>query len=171
LGPWRSRGPSPYISSKHEPEPEPETEPEPEPDVFLSFVRITEIFDYVVCASGHYSFPNYPSFEGFDTFQGRVLHAHDMRDAVEFKGKDLLLIGTSYSAEDIASQCWKYGAKSVTISHRTKPIGYETWPENIIEVPLLTKVVSNLAPDGNGELEQGGIDTGPETESESQPVL
>ena len=38
--------------------------------------------------------------------QGRVLHAHDMRDATEFKGKDLLLIGTSYSAEDIASQCW-----------------------------------------------------------------
>ena len=70
--------------------------------------RSAEEFDYVVCASGHYSFPNYPYFEGFESFQGRVLHAHDMRDAVEFKDKDLLIIGTSYSAEDIASQCWKY---------------------------------------------------------------
>ena len=78
-----------------------------------------------------------------------------MRDAVEFKGKDLLLIGTSYSAEDIASQCWKYGAKSITISHRTKPIGYKTWPENITEVPLLQKVVSAVNPE-DGQLEQGG---------------
>jgi trimethylamine monooxygenase len=90
--------------------------------------------------------------------QGRVLHAHDMRDATEFKGKDLLLIGTSYSAEDIASQCWKYGTKSIAISHRTAPIGYSTWPKEIVEVPLLTKVVSNLMPDpATGELEQGGL--------------
>jgi hypothetical protein len=30
-------------------------------------------------------------------------------DACEFTGKDILIIGTSYSAEDIASQCYKYG--------------------------------------------------------------
>ena len=29
-------------------------------------------------------------------------------DACEFTGKDILIIGTSYSAEDIASQCYKY---------------------------------------------------------------
>ena len=118
----------------------------------------TEVFDYVVVASGHYTYPNYPYFPGFESFQGRVLHSHDMRDATEFKGKNVLLIGTSYSAEDIASQCWKYGAKSITISHRTKPIGYSTWPKEITEVPLLTKVVSNLTPDPKtGELEQGGL--------------
>jgi hypothetical protein len=71
-----------------------------------------------------------------------------MRDATEFKGLDILLIGTSYSAEDIASQCWKYGAKSLAISHRTNPIGYETWPDNITEVPLLTKVSGGAAPTG-----------------------
>jgi len=104
----------------------------------------TEEFDYVVCASGHYAYPNYPNFQGLESFQGRVLHAHDMRDACEFKGLDVLLVGTSYSAEDIASQVWKYGAKSVAISHRTSPIGHTTWPDDITEVPLLTKVVSSL---------------------------
>ena len=98
--------------------------------------------DYVVVASGHFSTPNVPSFEGFDTFNGRVLHAHDFRDALEFKDKDLLIVGTSYSAEDIGSQCWKYGCKSITVSHRTAPMGYK-WPDNWKEVPLLTKVEKN----------------------------
>ena len=102
----------------------------------------SEEFDHVVVASGHFSTPNIPQFEGFDTFNGRVLHAHDFRDALEFKDKDILIIGTSYSAEDIGSQCWKYGCKSVTVSHRTAPMGYE-WPDNWKEVPLLTKVEKN----------------------------
>ena len=102
-------------------------------------VKKTENFDYVVVANGHFSTPNVPYFEGFETFNGRVLHAHDFRDALEFKGKDLLIIGTSYSAEDIGSQCYKYGAKSIMVSHRTNPMGFH-WPDNWQEVPLLTKV-------------------------------
>ena len=104
----------------------------------------TEQFDHVVVASGHFSTPNVPYFEGFDTFNGRVLHAHDFRDALEFKDKDILIVGTSYSAEDIGSQCWKYGCKSVTVSHRTAPMGYD-WPDNWQEVPLLTRVGKNTA--------------------------
>ncbi|UCH40032.1 MAG: NAD(P)/FAD-dependent oxidoreductase [Gammaproteobacteria bacterium] len=104
----------------------------------------SEEFDHVVVASGHFSTPNVPYFEGFETFNGRVLHAHDFRDAMEFKDKDILIIGTSYSAEDIGSQCWKYGCKSVTVSHRTAPMGYK-WPDNWKEVPLLQKVEKNTA--------------------------
>ena len=104
----------------------------------------SEEFDHVVVASGHFSTPNVPQFEGFETFNGRVLHAHDFRDAMEFKDKDILIIGTSYSAEDIGSQCWKYGCKSVTVSHRTAPMGYK-WPDNWKEVPLLQKVEKNTA--------------------------
>ena len=103
-----------------------------------------EEFDWVVVASGHFSTPNVPGFPGFDTFNGRIIHAHDFRDAREFKGQNLLLIGTSYSAEDIGSQCWKYGCKSVTVSHRTAPMGYK-WPENWKEVPLLERVEKKRA--------------------------
>ncbi len=100
---------------------------------------ITEEFDYVVVASGHFSIPNVPQFDGMETFNGRVLHAHDFRDAREFIDDDILIIGTSYSAEDIASQCHKYGCKSVTISHRTSPTHFH-WPDSFSEVPLLTNV-------------------------------
>lgn len=103
-----------------------------------------EEFDYVVVATGHFSVPNAPHFDGFDTFNGRVLHAHDFRDALEFKDKDILLIGTSYSAEDIGSQCYKYGARSITGSYRTAPMGFH-WPDNWREVPLLTGVRGNTA--------------------------
>ena len=101
-------------------------------------------FDYVVVANGHFSIPNAPDFPGFETFLGRVLHSHDFRDAVEFAGKHILIIGTSYSAEDIGSQCHKYGCKSVTVSHRTNPIGFD-WPDSWQEVPLLTKVEGKTA--------------------------
>jgi len=72
------------------------------------------------------------------------MHAHDFRDAMEFKDKDLLIVGTSYSAEDIGSQCWKYGARSITVSHRTAAMGYD-WPDNWEEVPLLTKLDKETA--------------------------
>jgi len=104
----------------------------------------TEHFDHVIVATGHFSTPNVPEFDGFDTFKGRILHAHDFRDAMEYVDKDVLLVGTSYSAEDIGSQLWKYGAKSITVSHRTAPMGYD-WPDNWKEVPLLTSVDGNTA--------------------------
>lgn len=107
-------------------------------------VEETQEFDYVICASGHFSAPHVPYFEGFEKFQGRVLHAHDFRDALEFKGKNILIVGTSYSAEDIASQCYKYGVGSVTCSYRTAPMTFH-WPKNFKTVPLLTKVEGNTA--------------------------
>ena len=71
-------------------------------------------------------------------FPGRVLHAHDFRDACEFEGKTLLLVGASYSAEDIALQCIKYGAKRVICTWRSKPMGFN-WPDTIEERPLVQK--------------------------------
>lgn len=99
----------------------------------------TETFDYVVVASGHFSVPNMPTFPGYEGFAGRILHAHDFRDALEFADKDVLIVGASYSAEDIGSQCWKYGAKSLTVTARNGPTGYD-WPDNWEERPILTHV-------------------------------
>lgn len=102
----------------------------------------TEVFDHVIVASGHFSTPNVPEYPGFDQFNGRILHAHDFRDAMEFKDKNILLVGSSYSAEDIGSQCWKYGAKTITTCYRSAPMGYG-WPDNWEEKPILTHVDKN----------------------------
>ncbi len=109
----------------------------------------TEEFDHVIVASGHFSTPNVPDYPGFENFNGRILHAHDFRDAMEFKDKDILLVGSSYSAEDIGSQCWKYGARTITTSYRTAPMGYK-WPDNWEEKPLLTGVDKNTVSFSDG---------------------
>lgn len=67
------------------------------------------------------------------------MHAHDFRSAEEFKGKTIVLIGSSYSAEDISLQLYKYGAKKCIISYRRNPMGYK-WPAEIVEKPALEKI-------------------------------
>ena len=115
-----------------------------------------EEYDHVIVASGHFSMPNVPYYDGFEDFSGRILHAHDFRDARQFAGQDILIVGSSYSAEDIGSQCWKYGSKTVTIAYRTKSIGYN-WPSNIRELPSLVDVRGGNAYFKNGQSKK--IDT------------
>ena len=103
-----------------------------------------EEFDYLVVASGHFSTPNMPYFKGIEHFTGQVMHAHDFRGADPYKDQDILIIGSSYSAEDIGVQCHKHGAKSVTLSYRSNPIGVN-WPDGIREVPLLTHFEDDIA--------------------------
>lgn len=98
----------------------------------------TFVFDKLVVSVGHFSIPHVPEFDGIDTFAGEVLHAHDFRGAERFAGKNLLLIGSSYSAEDIGVQAHKMGAKSVTFSYRSGPMGFD-WPGSMIERPLVTR--------------------------------
>ncbi|MDN6280707.1 MAG: NAD(P)/FAD-dependent oxidoreductase [Psychroflexus sp.] len=112
----------------------------------------TEEFDYLIVASGHFSTPNMPHFDGIEDFPGHIMHAHDFRGADQFKNQKLLLIGSSYSAEDIGVQCYKHGAESVTLSYRSNPIGVE-WPEGIKEVPLVTHFDGSTAHFSNGETE------------------
>ncbi|AQA01539.1 potassium transporter [Mycobacterium sp. MS1601] len=104
----------------------------------------SEQFDFVIVASGHFSTPHVPDYPGFQTFPGRILHSHDFRDACEFAGKNLLVLGSSYSAEDIALQSRKYGAASVTIAYRHNPMGFG-WPDGIDEVPALVHVDGRTA--------------------------
>jgi len=101
-----------------------------------------ERFDFVVVANGHFSVPNMPFFPGVDQFLGRVIHSHDFRNASHFKGKRVLVVGAGLSAEDIALQCLKYGAKYIICTWRSKPMGYN-WPSQITEKPLLTKIEGN----------------------------
>ena len=99
-------------------------------------------FDYVIVATGHFSVPNMPYFPGIEQFPGLVIHSHDFRNASHFKGKRVLVVGSGFSAEDIALQCLKYGAESIICTWRTKPMGFK-WPPQITERPLITKIEGN----------------------------
>ena len=101
-------------------------------------------YDYLIVASGHFSVPYIPEYEGMKSFPGRILHGHDFRDAEEFRNKDVVVLGSSYSAEDIALQCYKYGAKSVTIGYRHNPMGFK-WPDGMKEAHYLDRLEGNKA--------------------------
>ena len=82
--------------------------------------------------------------EGVEGFSGRVMHSHDFREAREFTGKNVLVVGGSYSAEDVALQCHKYGANHVTTCYRTAAMGFK-WPDGVDERPLVTKLDNDTA--------------------------
>ena len=103
-----------------------------------------ELFDNVVIASGHFSVPFIPEYEGMNNFPGRILHSHDFRDAEEFRNKNVIVLGSSYSAEDIALQCYKYGAESVTIGFRNNAMGFN-WPTRMKEVYHLDRLEGKKA--------------------------
>ena len=104
----------------------------------------TSNFDYLVVATGHFSVPYIPEYKGMKSFPGRILHGHDFRDAEEFRNKDVIVLGSSYSAEDIALQCYKYGAKSVTIGYRNNAMGFK-WPKGMKEVHYLDRLEGKKA--------------------------
>ena len=110
-------------------------------------------FDRVIVATGHFAYPNIPSFEGIETFPGSIEHAHDFRGAEKFADKRVLMIGSSYSAEDIAVQSYKMGARYVTLSYRSKALGHD-WPQGMEELPLVKRFEGNKVHFINGEVRE-----------------
>jgi len=63
--------------------------------------------DYVIVGNGHNSQPWIPKIEGDDEFEGARIPIHCFRGScnfVDFKGKDILIIGASYSGIDLMIQ-------------------------------------------------------------------
>ncbi|WAR21648.1 GSXL9-like protein [Mya arenaria] len=60
------------------------------------------------------------------------MHSHCINNGVEFKNQDVLIVGSIYSAEDIALHIMSNGGKSVIVSWRTKAPNCN-WPKGITE--------------------------------------
>ena len=105
----------------------------------ISQLETYEYLDYVIVATGHFRSPNYVSYPGQQTFPGLVIHSKGFTDARRYKGKRVLVVGSSYSAEDIAIQANRDGASFVTLTCRTVHHGLK-WPKGIDERPILTKI-------------------------------
>jgi len=110
--------------------------------------------DYIICASGHFSTPNMVTFPGFETFPGKIIHARDFREGADYEGQRVLIIGSSFSGEEVGAQALKYGAKSIVLTYRTNETGHGIFPEGDNrwkEQPLLTKVEGKTVHFKNGE--------------------
>ncbi|BDA50060.1 Flavin-containing monooxygenase FMO GS-OX3 [Coccomyxa sp. Obi] len=103
--------------------------------------RQTEVYDAVVVAVGNYHEPNLPSVEGMDAFPGLQMHCHNYRHSDIFRGKRVVVVGASFSGEEIARQIADV-AESVYHSARTWGSQLsEPWARpNLQRVPLLTRL-------------------------------
>jgi dimethylaniline monooxygenase (N-oxide forming) len=65
-------------------------------------------FDHVVVASGVFSRPHVPEFEGLASFRGRIFHAADCHseeaNRENLGGKRVLIVGAAFSGTEIAGQ-------------------------------------------------------------------
>ena len=105
----------------------------------ISQTSKTETFDYIIVAVGHFSVPNLPIFDGEEKFKGKIIHSHDYYDGKLYQNKRILLVGGSHSAEDLALQCWKFGAKYTHITHRkSERMGFN-FPAGITETETFLK--------------------------------
>jgi dimethylaniline monooxygenase (N-oxide forming) len=81
----------------------------------------TQDFDFVAVCTGQFSDKNIISHPGQDAFVqagGQVMHSSDYTDSSLATGKNVVVLGGSKSATDIAVNAAKNGAKSVTLVYR-----------------------------------------------------
>jgi hypothetical protein len=73
---------------------------------------------HIVMATGASGIPNLPDIPTLGNFRGKVLHSSQYVDGEEWKGKNVLVIGTGNSGHDIAQDLYSSGAK-VTLVQRS----------------------------------------------------
>lgn len=81
----------------------------------------TEGFDFVAICTGQFSELNRPGFGGAEAFEaagGRIVHSSQYNDPALVKNKNVVVLGFSKSATDIAVNAVRSGAKQVTIVYR-----------------------------------------------------
>jgi dimethylaniline monooxygenase (N-oxide forming) len=80
----------------------------------------SEVFQYVVVASGRFNKPVIPALPGLDSFcgQGGVLHSFQYKDPEGFRRKRVLVVGCAISALEIASDLAMLGAARVVSTFR-----------------------------------------------------
>ncbi|KKY21586.1 putative fad dependent [Phaeomoniella chlamydospora] len=126
-------------------------------------------FDAVVVATGHYHAPNVPSIPGLaawkDAFPSRIQHSKRYRNPKGFEDTNVLLIGGSTSATDIAKELGPI-AKRIWQSTRNGPFDHPAFelPKNASRVaeiasfgPLQCNNASSTAIPGTVTLVDGSV--------------
>lgn len=91
----------------------------------------TEHFDAVYVCTGHHGHKSMPKpIEGQDTFQGEIVHAHDVRSACGLEGKRVVVVGLGNSGADlsaelgpVARQVYVALRRGTWVAHRVGPWG------------------------------------------------
>jgi len=64
----------------------------------------TQIFDFIITATGVLHHPSYPDIRGIDTFKGAMFHTARWDDSVSLEGKRVGIIGTGSTSAQIVGE-------------------------------------------------------------------
>lgn len=80
----------------------------------------SDVFPYIVVASGRFNRPVIPKLPGLDSFCGElgVLHSFEYKNPESFRGKRVLVVGCAISALEIASDLALLGAARIVSTYR-----------------------------------------------------
>ena len=98
--------------------------------------------DHIVVATGYEHTFWVPRWPGRDRFEGRLIHSAEYRNAEEFRGADVLVVGPGSSGMEIAYDLAEGGAERVRLAIRTPPNIIIREPLG----PLLARLVVKLLP-------------------------
>ena len=76
---------------------------------------------HIVMATGVSGIPNLPDIPSLRSFRGKVLHSSQYVDGEDWKGTNVLVVGTGNSGHDIAQDLYSSGAK-VTLAQRSSTL-------------------------------------------------
>ena len=97
--------------------------------------------DIVVVALGVASFPHRPAWDGLDEFEGSVVHSSEYKNADQFAGKRVLVVGLGNSGGEIALDLSETAA-SVELSVRG---AVNVIPKEVLGIPILTLAIAEQA--------------------------
>ncbi|GKT44308.1 thiol-specific monooxygenase [Colletotrichum spaethianum] len=119
-------------------------------------------FDAVLVASGHYNDPFIPDIQGLADFDkahpGSVSHSKFYRNAAQYEGKKVIIVGNSASGIDLSAQISTVCKLPIIISEKTVP---NTPAEDRSSWAKMLPEIAEFIPEGrkvrfaNGEIESG----------------
>jgi cation diffusion facilitator CzcD-associated flavoprotein CzcO len=102
----------------------------------------------VIVATGHERIAKMPDWPGHNSFPGRLLHSADYHNPREFRGSDVLVVGSGCSGMDIAGDLVQGGAARVRLAVRTQPhivLRNSAWGPNDLLAAALQRVPTRIA--------------------------
>jgi putative flavoprotein involved in K+ transport len=102
----------------------------------------------VIVATGHDRIPRLPDWAGRDRFPGRLIHSVQYRNPREFRGADVLVVGSGCSGADIAADLAHGGAARVRLAVRSQPhimMRKSPWGPNDLVAAALQRMPLSIA--------------------------
>jgi cation diffusion facilitator CzcD-associated flavoprotein CzcO len=104
-----------------------------------------ELFDAIVIANGHFCEPFIPEIPGLEQFEGKLSHSISYRNPEAHRGQTVLVVGASYSGQDITRELSQIGIQVyVSVRDVSKAtLQKTTVMDHVTIVPLISRVELN----------------------------